>query len=216
MRRGRPWVRVKLGMSLDGRTALANGASQWITGAAARSDVQQWRARSSAILTGIGTILADDPRLDVREGAPQRQPLRVVLDSRLRTPPEARVLKKPGDALVFTAIDDSQRSGALERQGARVERLAQERIDLDAVLARLAALQMNDILVEAGPRLAGAFVRASLADELLLYIAPLLLGHTARPLMELPELADLKNASRFTMMDARAMGDDLRLLLRPR
>jgi diaminohydroxyphosphoribosylaminopyrimidine deaminase / 5-amino-6-(5-phosphoribosylamino)uracil reductase len=216
MRRGRPWVRVKLGMSLDGRTALANGVSQWITGEAARSDVQQWRARSGAILTGVGTILADDPRLDVRAGAPQRQPLRVVLDSRLRTPPEARVLKKPGDALVFTAVDDPQRSGALERQGARVERLTPDRIDLGAVLARLAALQMNDVLVEAGPTLAGAFVRAALVDELLLYVAPVLLGHTARALMELPELADLKNASRFTMMDARAMGEDLRLLLRPR
>ena len=215
MRRGRPWVRVKLAMSLDGRTALANGESRWITGEAARGDVQQWRARSSAVLTGVGTVLADDPRLDVRRGDAQRQPLRVVLDSRLRTPPAARLLRKPGEALVFTAIDDPARRGALEQHGARIERLAEERIDLGRVLARLAALEMNEVLVEAGPTLAGAFMRDSLVDELLLYIAPVLLGHKARALMELPELVDLKDGRRFTMMDIRPMGADVRVLLRP-
>jgi diaminohydroxyphosphoribosylaminopyrimidine deaminase/5-amino-6-(5-phosphoribosylamino)uracil reductase len=214
MRRGRPWVRVKLGMSLDGRTALANGVSRWITGLAARDDVQQWRARSCAVLTGIGTVLADDPRLDVRLAGAERQPLRVVLDSRLRTPPAARVLKTPGTALLFTAIDDPLRRSALEQHGARVERLADSPLDLERVLARLGELEMNEVLVEAGPTLAGEFVRSALADELLLYVAPMLLGPQARALVELPELKNLDAALRFTMLDASPLGGDLRLRLR--
>lgn len=214
MRRGRPWVRVKLAMSLDGRTALANGVSRWITGQAARDDVQQWRARSCVVLTGVGTVLADDPRLDVRLAAGARQPLRVVLDSRLRTPPAARVLRSPGAALLFTAIDDPARRSALEMQGARIERLSHSPLELARVLARLGELEMNEVLVEAGPTLAGAFVRAALADELLLYVAPLLLGPQARALVELPELLDLDSARRFTMRDTRVLGADLRLRLR--
>jgi diaminohydroxyphosphoribosylaminopyrimidine deaminase/5-amino-6-(5-phosphoribosylamino)uracil reductase len=214
MRRGRPWVRVKLGMSLDGRTALANGVSRWITGQAARDDVQQWRARSCVVLTGVGTVLADDPRLNVRLAATERQPLRVILDSRLRTPPAARVLHSPGAALVFTAIDDPVRSGALRQQGARIERLADSPLNLARVLAHLAELEVNEVLVEAGPTLAGAFVAAALADELLLYVAPLLLGPQARALVELPELVELDTARRFTMLETRAFGDDLRLRLR--
>jgi diaminohydroxyphosphoribosylaminopyrimidine deaminase / 5-amino-6-(5-phosphoribosylamino)uracil reductase len=215
MRRRRPWVRIKLAMSLDGRTALASGSSRWITGEAARTDVQQWRARSSAVLTGIGTVLADDPRLDVRLGVIGRQPMRVILDSRLRTPPGARVLEGPGEALVFTASDDPARRSALERHGAKVERLAQTRPDLGQVLARLAELEINEVLVEAGPTLAGAFLQAGFADELLLYIAPVLLGPQARPLLQLPELTELAQGRRFTVMDSCAVGADLRLLLRP-
>jgi diaminohydroxyphosphoribosylaminopyrimidine deaminase/5-amino-6-(5-phosphoribosylamino)uracil reductase len=214
MRRGRPWVRVKLAMSLDGRTALANGVSRWITGQAARDDVQQWRARSSAVVTGIGTILTDDPRLDVRLTDADRQPLRVILDSRMRTPPTARVLKSPGAALVFTAVDDAARRAALEQQGARIECLADSALDLAKVLARLGELEMNEVLVEAGPTLAGGFVGAALADELLLYVAPMLLGPQARALLELPELKNLDAALRFTMLDASSLGADLRLRLR--
>jgi diaminohydroxyphosphoribosylaminopyrimidine deaminase/5-amino-6-(5-phosphoribosylamino)uracil reductase len=215
MRRGRPWVRIKLAMSLDGRTALANGISRWITGEPARADVQLWRARSSAMLTGIGTVLADDPRLDVRSGAVQHQPLRVVLDSRLRTPPTARILAKPGEALLFSAIDEPVRRSALEQRGAVVERLAGSRADLGQVLARLAELETNEVMVEAGPTLAGAFLQAGLADELLLYIAPVLLGPQARALVQLPELADLAQGRRFSLMDMCALGADLRLRLRP-
>lgn len=214
MRRGRPWVRVKLAMSLDGRTALANGKSRWITGQPARDDVQQWRARSGVVLTGIGTVLADDPRLDVRLATAKRQPLRVILDSRLRTPPTARVLKGPGVALLFTAIDDAVRRGALEQQGARIEYLSDSPLDLVKVLARLGELEMNDVLVEAGPTLAGEFVRAALADELLLYVAPILLGPHARALLELPELTNLGAAPRYTLLDAAPLGADLRLRLR--
>jgi diaminohydroxyphosphoribosylaminopyrimidine deaminase/5-amino-6-(5-phosphoribosylamino)uracil reductase len=214
MRRGRPWVRVKLAMSLDGRTALANGVSRWITGQAARDDVQQWRARSCVVLTGVGTVLADDPRLNVRLAATERQPLRVILDSRLRTPPAARVLRSPGAALVFTAIDDPVRSGALRQQGAHIERLSGSPLDLEKVLAHLAELEVNEVLVEAGPTLAGAFITAALADELLLYVAPRLLGPQARALVELPELVDLDAARRFTLLEMRAFGDDLRLRLR--
>ena len=214
LRRHRPWVRIKLAMSLDGRTALANGASRWITGEAARADVQQWRARSCAVLTGIGTVLADDPRLDVRAGG-ARQPLRVVLDSRLRTPPDARILARPGEVLLFTAADDAARRSALELQGAKVERLAQSLQNLGQVLARLADLEINELLVEAGPTLAGAFLQAGLADELLLYVAPVLLGPQARALAQLPELTDLAQGRRFTLLTTCAVGSDLRLQLRP-
>lgn len=215
MRRRRPWVRIKLAMSLDGRTALANGMSRWITSEPARRDVQQWRARSSAVLTGIGTVLADDPRLDVRVGAVRRQPLRVILDSRLRTPAAARILAKPGAALLFSAIDEPARRGALELQGAKVERLADSRPDVGQVLARLAELEVNEVLVEAGPTLAGAFLQGGFADELLLYIAPVLLGPQARPLLQLPELSDLAQGRRYTIMDLCAVGADVRLRLRP-
>lgn len=215
MRRRRPWMRIKLAISLDGRTALANGKSRWITGEPARHDVQQWRARSSAVLTGIGTVLADDPRLDVRLDGVQRQPLRVILDSRLRTPPSARILAKPGEVWLFSTIDDPARCGALERHGAKVERLAGSRVDLGKVLERLAELEMNEVLIEAGPTLAGEFLQAGLADELLLYIAPVLLGPQARPMLELPELTDLAQGKRFTIVETCAIGADLRLRLQP-
>ena len=215
MRRGRPWVRIKLAMSLDGRTALANGASRWITSEPARADVQQWRARSSAVLTGIGTVLADDPRLDVRVGGLERQPLRVVLDSRLRTPPAARILAEPGEALLIGAIDEPVRRRVLEERGAKVEIIAGSRPPLGAVLARLAELEMNEVLVEAGPVLAGAFLQAGLADELLLYVAPVLLGPQARALAELPELTDMAQGRRFKIIESASVGPDLRLRLRP-
>lgn len=232
MQQGRPWVRVKIAMSLDGRTALSGGKSRWISGEAAREDVQHWRARSSAILTGVGTVLADDPRLDVRLPAeaagqpetaaqPPRQPLRVVLDSHLRTPPGARLLAGGGEVLILTAqtsLKDVQSGMRLTARGARIESApeANGRLSLGAVLDRLGELEVNELQVEAGATLAGELVQQSLVDELLLYVAPRVLGNRARPLLALPEPASLSEASAFTLIETRQLGDDLRLRLRPR
>lgn len=226
MQRGRPWVRLKLAMSLDGRTALASGESRWISGEAARQDVQHWRARSSAILTGIGTVLTDDPQLDVRvpadaSGHGTRQPLRVVLDRQLRTPPQARLLSAGGEVLILTALaalQDARAGAPLNTRGARIESVpvVAGRLALGAVLDRLGELEINEVQVEAGATLAGELVRQSLVDELLLYVAPKLLGDKARPLLELPALAGLSEARAFTLIDSQPLGDDLRLRLRPR
>ena len=225
MREGRPLLRVKLAMSLDGRTALASGESRWITGEAARHDVHRWRARSSAVLTGVGTVLADDPRLDVRlpdePGAQRRrQPLRIVLDTQLRTPPQARLLDGGGEVLILTALTaaDDARAAALTARGARVESLptVDGRLALPAVLERLGELELNEILVEAGATLAGEFLRTSLADELLLYVGPRLLGPAARALVTLPELRRLHEAPTFALIDMQLVGEDLRLRLQPR
>jgi diaminohydroxyphosphoribosylaminopyrimidine deaminase/5-amino-6-(5-phosphoribosylamino)uracil reductase len=222
MQYGRPWVRLKLAMSLDGRTALASGASRWITGEAARADVQRWRSRSTAILTGIGTVLADDPRLDVRaaEEAPPRQPLRVLLDRGLRTPPSARLFSSGGEVLILTeqaALADAERGAALSAY-ARIESVpaAGARLALGAVLDRLGELEVNELLVEAGPTLSGELVRESLADELLLYVAPKLLGEQGLPLVHLPQLSEMSEARGFELIDTQRVGDDLRLRLRPR
>ncbi len=174
MREGLPLVRVKLAMSLDGRSALSDGRSQWITGEAARLDVQQWRARSAAILTGIGTVVADDPQLSVRPpGAPVRQPLRVILDSALRTPPQARVFEGvTGQGVwIFTACTDSERIGALVARGARVEQAGSgPKVDIAQVLSVLGKSGVNEVLVEAGATLAGALIAQRCVDELLLYM----------------------------------------------
>jgi diaminohydroxyphosphoribosylaminopyrimidine deaminase/5-amino-6-(5-phosphoribosylamino)uracil reductase len=218
---GRPWVRLKLAMSLDGRTALANGASQWITGEAARNDVQHWRARSSAVMTGVGTVLADDPRLDVRlppekpEDEPW-QPLRVVLDTRLRTPRDSRMFTAGGPVLILT--EDATRGAALAEIGVSVEAIpaARGRLDLVAVIDRMGELEVNELLVEAGPTLSGELLRQGLIDELLLYIAPKLLGPQGLPLVDLPQLTDLQDALGFTVAGVQKLEDDLRLRLRPR
>ena len=220
-RRGRPWVRIKLAASLDGRTGLANGRSKWLTGSAARADVQRLRARSSAILTGAATIRYDDPQLTVRDESLElrgRRPLRVVLDPGLSVPPAARLLTAPGPVLLITASADAALRGALESAGAEVERLesGQGTYDLAAVLAVLARREVNELLVESGPRLAGAFVAAGLVDEFILYVAPHLLGHTAAPLAMLPMLDDLGDRWEFRYADVRQVGEDLRLTLVPR
>lgn len=213
IRRGRPWIRVKLGMSLDGRTALADGRSQWITSAEARADVQAWRARSSAVLTGIGTLLADDPRLDVRvAGRVERQPVRIVLDSSGRMPADANLLKVPGPVLWITGPGLSPPPRADLQHLAMP--LAGGRLSLAAVAAALGARGHNELLVEAGAQLAGAFVAAGLADELLLYLAPRLLGADARGAFAIPPLADLDAAPAFTWHAISAVGPDQRLILR--
>jgi len=222
LRQGRPWVRLKQAMSVDGRVALASGASRWITGEAARSDVQSWRARSSCILTGSGTVLADDPALNVRVGAePRRQPLRVVLDSSLRTPTDARLLREPGETLLLAASDAAPAEATvarLQERGARIERVARgaRGLDLGAVIERLASLEVNELWIEAGPRLAGAWLDSGLVDEWFVYLAPLVLGSAARPLLELAEPQSIAAARRFEFHDQRAFGPDLRLILRPR
>jgi len=225
MQQRRPLVRVKLAMSLDGRTALANGASRWVSGEEARRDVQRWRARSSAVLTGVDTVLADDPRLDVRLApepatAPRRQPLRVVLDTQLRTPPEARLFDGGGAVLILTALAalDEARAAQLTKRGASIESLPglAGHVSLPAVLERLAELEVNELLVEAGPTLAGALLQEGLADELLVYVAPKLLGPTAQPLVALPELRTLAEAPAYTLFESAQIGEDLRLRLRPR
>ena len=212
---GRPFVRVKLAMSLDGRTALADGSSMWITGEAARHDVQRWRARSSAILTGSGTALADDPRLTVRlADVPHVPPLRVVLDRALRTPEGANLLDGSAPTLVVhgSAAAPDLRFAAVE---CAVAPESGAGLDLDAVLKLLAAREVNELHVEAGPTLSGALFAAGLADELLLYVAPVFLGDRARPLLALPPLSDMERRWRLEVIDRRAVGDDLRLRLRP-
>ena len=218
MTRGRPWVTVKLAASLDGGTALPGGESRWITGEAARDDVQQLRARSSAVMTGSGTVLADDPRLDVRLPGATRQPLRVVLDSNLRTPPAARILAPPGAALLLCTAEDGDRAGALRAAGAEVARVASAdgRVDLAAALALLASREVNELLVECGAGLAGAFLAAGLVDELLLYVAPTLLGRGARKLVDLESPVTMADRLQFSIVERQDVGGDLLLRLRPR
>lgn len=224
MQLGRPFVRVKLAMSVDARTALRNGQSKWITGEAARQDVHGWRARSSAILTGVGTVLSDDPRLDVRlpaqtSAAPRRQPLRVVLDSQLRTPPKAQMFGVGGEVLILTGLDalDETRAAALSARGARVESLPTSAggVELTAVLDRLGELEVNELLVEAGATLAGQLLQQQLVDELIVYVAPKLLGPAARALVNLPDLTTLEAAPTFAFVEVTPVGEDLRLRMRP-
>ena len=226
MRHGRPFIRLKTGASLDGRTALANGVSRWITSDEARADVQHWRAQSGAVLTTADTVLADDPRLDVRIDAP-RQPLRVVLDRRRRLRKTAKIFQPPGDVLMFSAARTRDAGANAKRRpasseetlgAARIERVRVKRthLDLERVFARLAELEINDVLVESGPRFAGALFTAGLVDEWLLYVAPTLLGKDARPLVVLPRISRLQDAPAFELRESTQIGPDLRLRLVPR
>ena len=215
MTRGRPLVRSKLAASLDGRTALANGESQWITGEAARRDVHRWRARSSAVLTGIGTVLADDPGLDARlpaEKAPIMQPARVIVDSNLRTPPTAKTLGLPGTVLVFGCREAPASAEALVRAGAQVEMVPGEhQCDLAQIIMRLGELQFNDVWVEAGARLNGALLEAGLIDELVIYLAPQVLGADARGMFAIEPLASLEGRIELEYQEIRKLGKDLRI-----
>lgn len=216
MTRGRPWVRLKTASSLDGKTALENGESKWITGPAARQDVQHWRARACAILTGAGTVLADDPQMNVRLADAVRQPLRVIVDSSLRTRREARILA--GDrTLVACAEADPDRRAALEAAGAEVVCLPGPggRVGLTMLLLELGRRGINEVHVEAGATLNGALLAAGLVDEWVAYQAPLVIGHHARGLFDLPALTDMSGRHGFVLRDARLVGGDLRLVLRP-
>jgi diaminohydroxyphosphoribosylaminopyrimidine deaminase/5-amino-6-(5-phosphoribosylamino)uracil reductase len=216
MQRGRPWLRMKVAVSLDGRTALANGASQWITGEPARRDGHAWRKRAGALLTGVGTVLDDDPRLDVRLVETAHQPLRVIVDSRLESPPASRIFDPPGEVLVYAAQPDATRRAALEARGARIAVAANAggKVDLAAMLADLAARGINELHVEAGHKLNGSLVREGLVDEFLVYMAPKLLG-AGRELAAFGPLAQLQDAPQLRFVDLTRIGDDIRLIARP-
>jgi diaminohydroxyphosphoribosylaminopyrimidine deaminase/5-amino-6-(5-phosphoribosylamino)uracil reductase len=214
----RPWVRCKLAMSLDGRTAMASGESRWITGEAARHDVQRLRARSSAIMTGVATVLADDPALNVRlPGKAVRQPLRVILDPELRTPPTARTLGLKGSVLILTAVGEEARRQSLQTAGAEVQVLPRHGagLDLPGVLTELVRREVNEVHLECGATLAGAMLQAGLIDELIVYMAPLVMGDSARGLFHLPGLAHMRERIPLEIIDIRAVGQDWRITARP-
>jgi diaminohydroxyphosphoribosylaminopyrimidine deaminase/5-amino-6-(5-phosphoribosylamino)uracil reductase len=232
MEQGLPWVRIKLAMSLDGRTAMASGESQWITGSAARHDVQRLRAKADAILTGIGTVLEDDPSLNVRITSAElgledelehqlepkieyQQPLRVVLDSKLQMMPQAKMLKLKGNTVIYTCADEdsTKRIESLKAVGASIIKLNafDNKLPLKAVIKDLAHKQINEIHVEAGATLCGALLQENLVDEIVIYMAPTLMGSGARGLFNLPELTQMKDKVNLKIEDIRAVGDDWRI-----
>ena len=213
MQTGRPYVRNKLAMSLDGRTAMASGESKWITSEAARQDVQRLRARSSAIVTGVGTVLADDPSMTVRLEGVERQPLRVVVDTHLSMPVTARMLQQPGRTLVMTCSDDEAAREALEHTGAEVICLpfCSDTVDMQAVLDTLGEMEVNEVLVETGATLSGAMLQAGLIDELVIYMAPILMGASARGLFRIPGLDTMEQKISLDIIDMRAVGKDWKI-----
>lgn len=217
MTRGRPWLRLKAAASLDGKTALNNGVSQWITGPDARRDGHRWRARACAVLTGIGTVRDDDPQLSVRDVDTSRQPLRVVVDSRLETPLTAKILRG-GPVLVAAAVDDEMKANLLRAAGAEVVVLpnADGKVELKDLLEELGRRGINEVHAEAGFKLNGSLLREGLVDELLLYLAPCLVGHAASGLFNLPELTSLEGKRLLQIRDLRQIGEDIRLIARLR
>jgi len=213
MRRGRPWVTLKLAATLDGRTAPAKGESKWITSDASRVDVHRLRARSSAVMTGIGTVLADDPQLTARMDGITRQPMRIVVDSNLTIPVNAKVLDADPVALVVTATEDAERRRAIEEKGSEVLYLPGPHgaVDLHALMGELGLRDVNELLVESGPTLAGALVDAKLINELVLYFAPSLLGNDGRGMFRLPHLQELAHRIDLEIRDLRQVGPDLRI-----
>lgn len=215
MTRGRPWLRVKTASSLDGKTALSNGTSFWITGEAARRDVHRLRARSCAVMTGIGTVLADDPQMNVRDVATSRQPMRVVVDSQLRIAPTAKILAG-GRVLLATASEDAQRISKLVAAGAEVLVLPDStgQVDLAKLLFELGKRGINELMVEAGCTLNGALLAAGLVDELVMYVAPVLMGDKARGLFGLPELTEMNQRQELTVVETTLIGQDMRIRAR--
>ena len=216
MTRNRPWLRLKVAATLDGKTALENGVSQWITGAAARADGHRWRARACAILTGIGTVKADDPQLTVREHPCERQPLRILLDPQLEVAPTARILQGAPTLIVTADTHDDACTRQFTESGHRVLPLPSldDRVDLPALMRELARLELNEIHVEAGNTLNGALLAAGCVDELLLYLAPLVVGNAARGMFDLPALTALDAAVRFEIRECVRVGEDLRVVAR--
>lgn len=231
MQSQRPYIRLKQGISLDGGTALANGKSQWISGENSRIDVHRLRARSSAIMTGVDTVLSDNPAMTVRleslavmgelgpdGGSRIKQPLRIIIDSDLRTPPDARTLKLPGDVLIVTVSDDPGRQASLRADHVEVVRLPADehgKPNLHDLMAVLAAGQINELLVECGGRLAGALLSKKLIDEIVLYVAPCLLGSSARGLFDIPPLSDVRERIDLDIQEIRAIDRDIRIIARP-
>ena len=225
MQQGLPWVRVKMAMSLDGRTAMASGESQWITATDARQDVQKYRAKADAILTGQGTLLADDPSLNVRLTADDlgiqgeiRQPVRVVLDEDLQMSAQAKMLTLSGETWVYTCVDNPQKKAQLEQHGARVFKSLgdkQNYLQLDRVLNSLAKREINEVHVEAGQTLTGTLLEQGLVDELIIYMAPALMGSDARGLFYLPSLQRMQDKIHLEIKDIRAIGRDWRIIANP-
>jgi diaminohydroxyphosphoribosylaminopyrimidine deaminase/5-amino-6-(5-phosphoribosylamino)uracil reductase len=219
MTRGRPWVRTKLAASMDGRTALANGESKWISCDASREDVHRWRARSSAVLTGIGTLLADDPTFTVRLPGEWRQPMKVIVDTNLSTPVNAKVFARNPDLVyIATGVDDPEEHELLNAIGASIQVFPERRgfMDLKAILETLAELECNEILMEAGAGMNGALLEAGLVDELILYMCPSLLGDKARGMFSLAGISSMNERRELEIADARMFDKDLRLILRPK
>ena len=212
MTRKQPFIRCKIAASLDGKTALNNGASQWITSEPARLDVQHWRARSCAILTGIGTVLADNPSMSVRDIATNRQPLKVIVDSQLQTPIDAKILQGGNVVIAFTN-DAQNKSSALIEAGAQLLCIPNEqnKVCLKALLSHLAACEINEVLCEAGEGLNGALLAQNLIDELLIYYAPKLMGNTAKGMFALPAFTQMSQAMNLDIIDLRQIGVDIRL-----
>ncbi|HLD09367.1 MAG TPA: bifunctional diaminohydroxyphosphoribosylaminopyrimidine deaminase/5-amino-6-(5-phosphoribosylamino)uracil reductase RibD, partial [Methylophilaceae bacterium] len=215
MTRNRPFVRTKIAASLDGRTALANGESKWITGEAARTDVQHWRARSCAIMTGVCTVLADDPQMNVRDLNIGRQPLRVVADSRLRISPQAKILQH-GNTLIAYATDPENKVAALRDAGAELLMMADAdgRVCLNSLMAELARREINEVLVEAGQGFNGALLELDLIDEFLFYYAPVLMGSEAKGMFAMPALTEMSQRTALEVLDIRQIGQDIRLRAR--
>jgi diaminohydroxyphosphoribosylaminopyrimidine deaminase/5-amino-6-(5-phosphoribosylamino)uracil reductase len=219
MTRGRPWVRTKLAASMDGRTALANGESKWISCDASREDVHRWRARSSAVLTGIGTLLADDPTFTVRLPGEWRQPMKVIVDTNLSTPANAKVFARNPDLVyIATGVDDPEEHEPLNAIGANIQVFPERRgfMDLKAILETMAELECNEVLMEAGAGMNGALLEAGLVDELILYMCPNLLGDKARGMFSLAGISSMNQRRELEIADARMFDKDLRLILRPK
>lgn len=216
MHHSRPWIRTKIAASLDGRIALKNGKSQWITGEPARQDGHRWRARSCAILTGVNSVKVDDPLLTVRYIETSRQPIRIVLDSNLEIPLQAKLLGSADTTWIFTVQTDRKKIYPLEDAGAHVVVLPDlaGKIDLKAMITKLAGLGINELLVEAGSVLNGALVAAGLIDEIIFYFAPSLLGNSAQAMLVLPEIIDLSEKYNLRITDIQKIGTDIRLVAR--
>ena len=210
-----PWVTLKIAVSLDGKTAMASGESHWITAEAARRDAHKLRASSSAILTGVGTVLRDDPKMTARLVGIERQPLRVILDSNLSTPEASRILQPPGNVLIITVAGNDMDPELLTSDTVEIITCREHagQIDLNQVMHELAEREINDLMLEAGSRLSGSMLKQRLVDEIVVYMAPDLLGHNARGMFNIPGLASMADRHQLVFRDVRMVGRDLRLSL---